>query len=68
MVVNKFNLDICNPLKLPKIFQNNYIWKFDKKLVSLSDRKCYSSEPDKIYTRILNDGDIFGIRLDIDEK
>lgn len=67
MVANKYNLDICNPLKLPNIFQNNYIWKFDKNLASLSDRKYYSSEPDKIYTRVLNNS-LIGIRLDINEK
>lgn len=67
MEPNKYNIEIFSFLKLPKIFEDNYIWKFDKNLLSPSHRVQYSSESDKIYTRVLN-GSLIGIRLDIDEK
>lgn len=68
MVANKYNIEICNPLKLPKTFQSNYIWKFNKNLFSLSESLIYSSQSDKIYTRILLNNRLFGIKLNINEK
>jgi hypothetical protein len=68
MGVNKFNIPIYNAINSPTLGTNNYVWNFDRNILPLNKIKYYSGFPDKIYSRVLFEGNIFGIILRINEK